>query len=187
MFDVDDTRVGSEMSNLLMVFLRNNSPLGLPRGTEGNTAGACFGNGGLDTDEVVPRGGDMTELKLAGDCEGDGPMDGLALGCRPAALLLLLRRPLGSVDGDLYWLISGEGLCAGMAGGASAPTLTAVPISPRLRLRERAREASEPDRLRDRSLACCGGVRPISLSACCLALGIIGPGPRGHCAPAFVD
>jgi hypothetical protein len=102
MLDVDDTSVGSEMSNLLMVFFRNISPLGFPRGTEGMTAGACFEKGALDTDEVVPRGGDMIELKLAGDWEGEGLMNGLALGCKPAALLLLLTRPLPSIDGDLY-------------------------------------------------------------------------------------
>jgi hypothetical protein len=67
MLDVDDTSVGSEMSNLLMVFLRNISPLGFPRGMEGMTAGACFEKGALDTDVAVPRGGDMIELKLAGD------------------------------------------------------------------------------------------------------------------------
>jgi len=117
------------------------------------TAGACFEKGVLDPDEAVPRGGDMIELKLPGDWEGEGPMGGLALGCRPAALLLLLMRPLPSVDGDLYELISGEGRCPGIAGASSA-TPTAMPTSPRLRLRERAREALEPDRLRDLSLAC---------------------------------
>ena len=68
MLEVDDTSVGSEMSNLLMVFFRNISPLGFPRGTEGMTAGACFEKGTLGTDgEEVPRGGDMIELKLPGD------------------------------------------------------------------------------------------------------------------------
>ena len=66
MLDVDDTRVGSEMSNLLIVFFRSVSPLGFPSGIEGMTAGACFEKGALDTDEAVPRGGDMIELKLAG-------------------------------------------------------------------------------------------------------------------------
>lgn len=65
--DVDDTSVGSEMSNLLMVFLRSISPLGLPSGTDGIGAGLDFWNGVLDAVEAVPRGGDMTELKLAGD------------------------------------------------------------------------------------------------------------------------
>ena len=69
MFDVDDTSVGSEMSNLLMVFLRNNSPFGFPRGTEGMGDVFALWKAGLIAGALAPVGGDIIAVLGVDPCD----------------------------------------------------------------------------------------------------------------------
>ena len=82
--DVEDRSVGSEISALWTVFLRNSCPAGLAVVTGTGGAGAVLGN------ELYVKGADMadTGVVLLGE-NGDGSGDGRDAGMRPVTLFEL--------------------------------------------------------------------------------------------------